>query len=150
MARTRSATAPRHRLEVDEKHLVATVVCLVWSRHIHTDFLVQSVREDRTRRFKIVPRLEVHPALGLHPKEAPEAQRRIRRDPPLAMDNLIHTTRRHSNRLGHMVLAELHRLQKILQENPPQDGWAESRAWSSSHLSVNQQLPRRRRDRHAT
>jgi hypothetical protein len=67
----------------------------------------------------MVPRLEVHPALCLHPKEAAEAQRRIRRDPPLAMDNLIHATRRHSNRLSHMVLTELHWLQKILQENRP-------------------------------
>jgi hypothetical protein len=92
---------------------------LVVLRHMHLDFPVQSVRQGLPRGFEIIPRLEVHPELRLHPKEAAQAQRGIRRDPPLPMDNLINATRRHPDRLGQMVLADLHRLQKILQQNLP-------------------------------
>jgi hypothetical protein len=35
------------------------------------------------------------------------------------MDNLVNTTRRHPDRLGQIVLAELHWLQKILKQNLP-------------------------------
>jgi hypothetical protein len=86
---------------------------------MHPDFLVQSVREGLTRGFEIVPRLEVHPELCLHPKEAAQAQRCIRRDPPLPMDNLINATWRHPDCLGQRVLANLHRLQEILQQDLP-------------------------------
>jgi hypothetical protein len=42
--------------------------------HMDTDFLIQSVSEGLTRGFEIVPCLEVHPELCLHPKEAAQAQ----------------------------------------------------------------------------
>ncbi len=35
------------------------------------------------------------------------------------MNDLINATRRHPDRLGHMILAYLHRLQKILKQNFP-------------------------------
>jgi hypothetical protein len=94
--------------------IVATVVRMVLLRHMHPDFLVQSIREDLARGFEIVPRLEVHPELCLHPKKAAQAQRCIRRYSPFPMDNLINAPRRHPNRLSQMVLADLHRLQEIL------------------------------------
>jgi len=86
---------------------------------MHLDFLVQSVRKGLTRDFEIVPRLEIHPKLGLYPKKAAQAQRGIRGDPPLSMDNLINATRRYPDRLRQMVLADLHRLQKILKQEFP-------------------------------
>jgi hypothetical protein len=86
---------------------------------MHPDFVVQSIREGLTRGFEIVPRLEVHPELRFHPKEAAQTQCGIRRDPPLAMDNLINATRWHPDRLGQMVLADLHRLQEILKQDLP-------------------------------
>jgi len=98
---------------------VATVVRMVLLRHMHPHFLVQSVRQGLTRGFEIVPCLEVHPELCLHPKETAQAQRGIRRDPSLPMDNLIDATRRHPDRFGQMVLADLHWLQEILQQDLP-------------------------------
>src|SRR5262245_57697197 len=77
-----------------------TVVSVVVLRHMHPDFPVQSVCEGLPRGFEIVPRLEVHPELRLHPKEAAQAQCCIRCDPSLPMDNFINATRRHPDRLG--------------------------------------------------
>jgi hypothetical protein len=84
-----------------------------------TDFLIQSVSEGFTRGFEIVPGLEVHPELCLHSKEAAKSQGCICRDPPLPMDNLVNAPRRHPDRLGQVVLADLHWLQKILKQNLP-------------------------------
>jgi hypothetical protein len=92
---------------------------MVLLSHMDTDFLSQSVSEGLARGFEIVPRLEVHPELRLYPKEAAQAQGCICRDPSLPMDNLVNTTRRHPDRLGQMVLADLHWLQKILKQNLP-------------------------------
>src|SRR5262252_253414 len=91
------------------------VVYMVLLIHMDTDFLIQSLSEGLTRGFEIVPRLEVHPELRLHPKEAAQAQSCICRDPSFSMDNLVNTTRRHPDRLGQMVLADLHWRQKILK-----------------------------------
>ncbi len=68
--------------------------------YMDTDFLIQSVSEGLTRGFEIVPRLEVHPELRLHPKEATQAQGCICRDPSLPMDNLVNATQRHPDCLG--------------------------------------------------
>jgi hypothetical protein len=87
--------------------------------HMDTDFLIQSVSEGLTRSFEIVPRLEVHPELRLHPKKTAQSQGRICRDASFPMDNLINATRRYSDRLGQMVLAHLHGIQKILKQNLP-------------------------------
>jgi hypothetical protein len=92
---------------------------MVLLSHMDTDFLIQSVSEGLACGFEIVPRLEVHPELRLHPKEAAQAQGCICRDPSLPMDNLVNTTRRDPDRLGQIVLAELHWLQKILKQNLP-------------------------------
>jgi hypothetical protein len=99
--------------------IVATIIRMVGLGHMHLDFLVQSIRKGFTRDFEIVPRLEIHPELGLHPQKAAQAQRCIRGNPPLPMDNLINATRRYPDRLRQMVLADLHRLQKILKQDLP-------------------------------
>src|SRR5262249_60669685 len=67
---------------------------MVWLSHMDTDFLIQSVSEGLTRDFEIVPRLEVHPELRLHPKEAAQAQGCICRAPSLPMDNLVNAMQR--------------------------------------------------------
>src|SRR5215471_20213456 len=90
---------------------------MVLLSHMDTDFLIQSVSEGFTRGFEIVPCLEVHPELRLHPKEAAQAQGCICRNSSLPMDNLVNATRRYPNRLSQMVLANLHGLQKILKQN---------------------------------
>src|SRR5262245_54286808 len=90
---------------------------MVLLSHIDTDFLIQSVSEGLARGFEIVPRLEVHPELRLHPKEAAQSQGSICRDSSLLMDNLVNATRRYPDRLSQMVLADLHGLQKILKQN---------------------------------
>jgi hypothetical protein len=46
---------------------------MVFLSHMNTDFLSQSVSEGLTRGFEIVPRLQVHPELHLHPKEAAQS-----------------------------------------------------------------------------
>src|SRR5215831_9732046 len=68
---------------------LAKSFCMVLLSHMDTDFLIQSVSEGLTRGFEIVSRLEVHPELCLHPKEAAQSQGCICRDPSLSMDNLI-------------------------------------------------------------
>src|SRR4030095_11784385 len=99
----------------------APVSCswMVLLSHMDTDFLIQSVSEGLTRGFEIVPRLEIHPEVRLHPKEAAQSQGCICRDSSLPMDNLVNATRRHPDRLGQMVLTDLHWLQKIIKQNLP-------------------------------
>src|ERR1700746_444447 len=86
----------------------APVTCswMVLLSHMDTNFLIQPVSQGLTRGFEIVPRLEVHPELCLHPKEAAQSQGCICSDPSLPMDNLVNATRRHSDRLGQIVLAD--------------------------------------------
>src|SRR5262249_51658121 len=97
----------------------SSIRCWVVSSHMDTDFLIQSVSDGLTRGFEIVPRLEVHPELRLHPKEAAQSQGGICRNSSLPMDNLVNATRRHHDGLGQIVLADLHWLQKILEQNLP-------------------------------
>jgi 6-phosphogluconolactonase len=90
---------------------------------VYTDFLVESVGQGFAGGFKIIPCLKIHPELGLHPKEASQSQRGIRRDAPLAVDNLIDATRRHADCLSHMVLTDLHRFEKIFKQNLTRVDW---------------------------
>src|SRR2546426_12321521 len=92
---------------------------MVLLSHMDTNFLIQSVSEGLACGFEIVSCLEVHPELRFHPKEAAQSQGCLCCDSSLPMDNLVNATRRHSDRLGQMVLADLHWLQKILKQNLP-------------------------------
>lgn len=107
------------------------------SGRMHPHFLVQPIGKRFSSRFKIVPGLEVHPELSLHLEESAQSQRRISRDPPLSVDDLIDTARRDANGLSQAVLTQLHRLEEILQQDLTRmDGWKASLG-HSNHFTMS-------------
>jgi hypothetical protein len=92
---------------------------------MYPDLLIQSVGQSFSSCFKIIPSLQIHPELRFHPKEAAQPQGRICRDSSLTVNNLIDPTRRYAHGLSQMVLAHLHRLEEVLQQNLARMDWRE-------------------------
>jgi hypothetical protein len=75
--------------------------------------------------FHVIIRLQPHPHLNGRPKVPREAQRCIRCDSALPLDNLVHAAGEHPDVLRQTVLANPHWFQKVFEQNLAQMDWGE-------------------------
>src|SRR6185295_11780223 len=81
------------------------------------DLSVQPVPETVLLDFQVVANLEIQPEAFAHAKETRQAERRVRNDRPLTVNDFVDTTRRYADILGEPILAQTQRSQKLLEKD---------------------------------
>ena len=87
------------------------------SRREHLDFALQPIAQPLLFPLQIIMRLQVEPELRRHLEVAPQAQGGVGGDRALTLDDLVDAARWNANVQGEPVLANAHRLEKLLGQD---------------------------------
>lgn len=87
------------------------------SGHLERRNRVENGPELIALHLEIEARLQIQPEAIARPEEPRQTKRRIRRDAPLPMNDLIDPPRRNTDRHGETVLGDAKRFEELLQED---------------------------------